>query len=211
MTARRQRTLLEERAFRHEMEDGVIELFAATVFLIPAFTLRQPAFSWMVALPILFGRRIIQRIRSRVTYPRIGFVEARRDPPAELFGGIAFWTVAALALVGAILFTGRGLLDPSSWRTFAPLLAGLLTSGGFVYAAQRSGLRRYFWFGAFAIAWGCTLSLLPGAPGYWRVQSFLLGMAGFSLLAGLVLMALFVRRYPIASNGENQAGVSDER
>ena len=99
---------IDRRAFRHDMVDGLTEIAMSLFFLVPAITLRNPAFSWMIIIPILVFGPVIRKIRARSTYPRIGYVEPRGEKPAELFRGIAVYAlvVASVVAVGAVPVAG---------------------------------------------------------------------------------------------------------
>ena len=70
---------IDRRAFRHDVVDGLTEIAMALFFLVPALTLKNPAFGWMIILPVLFMGPWLKRIRARTTYPRIGYVEPRGE------------------------------------------------------------------------------------------------------------------------------------
>jgi len=188
---------IDRRAFRHDVVDGLTEIAMAFFFLVPAFTLKNPAFSWMIILPILLMGPWLKRIRARTTYPRIGYVEPRGENAGKMFRGMAIYVLVVLAVVAVAIFFWRGQLTSGSVRRVAPLLASLLFGGGLLYAAGRSGLRRYYVLLAASVALGAVLTVFPTPGRYASVQIYLLAMGLIIFLVGTVTFAHFLRTHPV--------------
>ena len=115
-------TEIDRRAFRHDVVDGLSEIAMAFFFLVPAFTVREPAFSWMIILPILLMGPWLKRLRARHTWPRIGYVEPRGENAGAMLKGMAIYVAAVAGIVGAGLFILRGEIYPGLIRQVSPLL-----------------------------------------------------------------------------------------
>jgi hypothetical protein len=188
---------IDRRAFRHDMVDGLTEVAMGLFFLVPAISLGNPAFSWMIILPILFLGPGLKKIRARHTYPRIGFVEPRGEKPAELFRGMALYTLGAVVAIAVGVFLWRGQITPGLVRQVAPLLASLLFGGGLLYAAGRSGLRRYYLLIAISVGLGTSLVFVTLPGRYHSVQIYLIVMAVILFLFGMATFVHFLKTHPV--------------
>jgi hypothetical protein len=197
---------IDRRAFRHDVADGLTEIAMALFFLVPALTLRNPAFSWMIILPILFIGPWLKRIRARTTYPRIGYVEPRGEKAGELLRGMAIYVLVVLAAAAVAIFIWRGQLTTDWVRRVAPLLASLFFGGGLLYAAGRSGLRRYYVLLVASIALGAVLTIYPAPGRYASVRIYLLVMGLIVFIVGLVTFAHFLKTHPVRGDAEEEDG-----
>lgn len=190
-------TDIDRRAFRHDVADGLTEIAMALFFLVPALTVRKPAFGWMIILPVLFMGPWLRKLRARHTWPRIGSVKPRGEDARQLVFGMAIYTTFVVAIVGVGLFIIRGEIRPEFIRQVSPLLASLLFGGGLLYAAGRSGLLRYYVLLGLSLILGTTLTFLQIPGRYANLQIYLLGMAVITFAVGLITFVRFVRTHPI--------------
>jgi len=190
-------TEIERRAFRHDVADGLTEIAMALFFLVPAFAIREPAFTWMIILPILFMGPWLKRLRNRHTWPRIGYVKPRQEHAGRLFVGMGIYATVATAVVGAGVLACRGEITPGLVRQVSPLLASLLFGGGLLYAAGRSGLRRYYLLLGLSVALGATLTFLQLPGRYLSLQIYLLGMGATTFVVGVATFLHFIRTHPV--------------
>ena len=197
---------IDRRAFRHDVVDGLTEIAMAFFFLVPAFTLRNPAFSWMIILPILFMGPWLKRIRARTTYPRIGYVEPRGENAGQMLRGMAIYVLVVFVVIAVAIFIWRGQLTSGSVRRVAPLLASLLFGGGLLYAAGRSGLRRYYLLLVISIGLGVTLTFFPIPGRYLSVQIYLAAMGTIVFLVGLITYLHFLKTHPVRDEVEDDHG-----
>lgn len=122
--------------------DGVMELTAAAMLAVFALLqLVAPVLVPVFVAPIvLFAPRLVLRARGRLTYSRIGYVELPRAARRRIALGMLAFVAGGLAVTLAVVAVTGDIDDPARWRKMAPLFAGLLGSGGFLYAATWSGL-----------------------------------------------------------------------
>lgn len=193
---------IDRRAFRHDVVDGLSEIAMALFFLVPAFTIREPAFSWMIILPVLFMGPWLKKLRARHTWPRIGFVEPRGEKAGEMLIGMAVYVVIVLAVVGAGIFVLCGEIRPGLVRQVSPLIASLFFGGGLLYAAGRSGLRRYYVLLGLSLTLGAALTVVEIPGHYLNLQIYLLGMGVITFAVGLITFIHFIRSHPVRSTEE---------
>lgn len=188
---------IDRRAFSHDMSDGLTEIAMAIVFLVLIVIWHNPGFMWMTILPILVIGPGLRKIRARTTYPRIGYVKPRGEKPAELFKGIALYAVGVTAAVGLGITLWQGRMTTGVVRQFSPFLASLLFGGGLLYAAGRSGLRRFYVLFAISVALGIWIAFANEPGSYDGLQTYLVSMAAIFFVFGLLTFVVFLRKNPV--------------
>jgi hypothetical protein len=193
--------------------DGLTEVAAGVFLFVVALATGRPAFYWTYLAALVVLGPGLTRLRSRYTYPRIGFAELPREDRRRLGRGMALWVIGTfLAVAAALAIFGRqgGLGDHLAWRTAAPALAGILFAGGFVYLAQRSGLKRAYSLAAASAVSGCLLAWpgigprIGGAYATLRVWAIL--MALLCLAVGGLAFRRFLRETPVSEEWSPDAG-----
>lgn len=195
----KQKDVVKE-TYRYFYVDGLVETAVGLLFMgvggvLLAWLAIADGSWWQVlaalALPLLtFGgalaiKRIVGRLKERITYQRTGYVAYREGEPG---GGRWLIIGAALALV-ALMFV------LPEWLTKMPAAIGALLLIVLAYWGYRVSLVRFYVFGVMA--------LLLGIAGSWLVADELLGGAltflGVGLMMTVVGTAVFlnyVRQHP---------------
>ena len=186
---------VEQRVWRASQQDGLMEVAIGILLAATALQIRVTGLIalWIVVLVSLAPG--LEAIRKRVTYPRIGYVELVQEEPKKTVRGIGVYTIgvyAAMALAFAI-FGDIG--DWRLWRRWSPTLAGVLFSGGMIFAASKSGAARYYAFVVLAVGLGIAFSILF-PESYTGLTLYLLALGGAFILCGSVTFIRFLRRCP---------------
>jgi len=178
--------------------DGLIELFGGALLLgLGAVWLANPGIvSIFAALYVIFSLTSIERVKQRVTYPRIGY----STPPADVAGSNPWGAVVFLGAMAAITLlvmalTG-GIDSAAQWRRWAPLMFGLMSSAGFLYAAKVSGLKRYHAVAFVSIGLGALIGWFHDGGDYSGAAVHLLILGGVLLAVGAEELARFMRTHP---------------
>lgn len=179
-------------------QDGIMELFAAALFIaIALFWLGGRG--WMIpllAVVVVFtAGGAYAWAKRRITYPRIGYAEPKAEEGGSAWGTLAFFAAGFGVFIVAIALTG-GFGDVSSWRRWSSFLAGFLCSGGFWYAASVSGLWRYRLIAVYSIVLGLVVSLVSAGSTYLGVAVYSVGMAAVLAVIGVVMLVSFLRSHP---------------
>lgn len=190
---------IDRRARTTGYGDGLMEIAAAIVLLAIALAwLVNPAFVGLLsAVVVLYGCRLFERAKTRVTYPRIGYYRERSDEPASTARGILVYIGGAVVLTVLVILISGGLSDPTEWRRAAPLMSGIGLAGGFWYAGTRSGLLRYRVIAALSIGGGLLLWWLGSGDSYRAVVVHLVGLAVPLAAIGVTSLVRFVRTNPV--------------
>jgi hypothetical protein len=190
---------MDRRARTAGYGDGLLEIFAAIVLLTIALVwLTQPVFvGILAAFIVLYGWKVVERVKERVTYPRIGYFRERSDDPASTSRGMLVFIGGAMLLMVFAVYLSGGFNEPSEWRRAAPLLSGVSLAGGFWYAGDRSGLLRYRLIAGLSAIGGVMLWLLGSGDSYLPVAWHLVGLALPLLVLGIWSLVRFLRAHPI--------------
>jgi len=189
---------LERRAYREAQQDGIVELaLGITILAWAAFVaFRGPLTAALVVALLLLQPRGWEIVRGRLTYPRVGHVELRREGTRQVLPGVLSFIFLIAAAMAIALVVFGGLHDPSLWWQWLPLFVGMMLVGALAHAHAKSGSARYSVFAVLAAGAGLLASLLSFASPESRLVAYLLGMGLFFVLAGVVVLARFLRQHP---------------
>jgi hypothetical protein len=192
---------LERRAYREAQQDGIVELaLGMTILAWAAFVaFRGPLTAALVVALLLLQPRGWEIVRARLTYPRVGHVELRREGTRQVLPGVLSFIFLVAAAMAIALVVFGGLQDPSLWWQWLPLFVGMMLVGALAHAHSKSGSARYSVFAMLAAGAGLLASLLSFASAESRLVTYLLGMGLFFLLVGAVVLVRFVRSHPARS------------
>jgi hypothetical protein len=179
--------------------DGLLELFAAAVLLTLAlgWIANPGVVGILAAFVALYGWRVVDRIKARVTYPRIGYFRERDDAAATDAKGMLLFIAGALLLMVVVVWVSGGLTDAAEWRRAAPLVSGVSLAGGFWYLGEKSGLVRHKLVAVGSVVGGVGLWLLGSGDDYSNVALHLTGLAVPLALLGAWSLSRFLRTHPL--------------
>jgi hypothetical protein len=185
--------------------DGLVEILAASLLLLMAlgWLVNPGMVGILAALVVLYGWKLIDRVRERVTYPRIGYFRERSDDPRSTARGILLYLAGAIAVMVLAIWVSGGVTDAAAWRRAAPLLSGLSLSGGFWYAGQRSGLIHYHVIAVLSVALGLLFWVVGTGDSYagvgWHLFSLAVPLAVIGVWSLIRFMHAHPRREDLAS------------
>lgn len=206
---------VEQRVRRYWYSDGIAELSSGGMFILlglyfgvqgyfgegsPVSVILQVSLALLMVGGIFGVRWLVNTLKTRLTYPRTGYVEYRAN--AE-YAKRRRYVVVAVALIVAI--ASIVLIDYIRGFDSMVLVTGLLV--GIVFIALRgksSGVTRFYILGVFSILSGLGIS----AGGL--KQAYGLGLF-YGLLGAAILVSggLVLRRY-LSENPMPAEGDDDE-
>lgn len=191
---------LEKKAYRDSQQDGLIEVMMGLILMTFGGFFHSPIFAFYILL-IVFSGKIVEFARRRHTYPRIGFVKFRRENPKDAITGVLLFELAVIVIIFTLIFISGNVMDYSSWVNWAPLFFGMIMVGPFAHAASRSGSVRYYGYAILSVILGLFFTLIRFDSGCTELILYLVFMGGFLVLSGLVIFAMFLRRYSLSTVG----------
>jgi len=154
-----------------------------------------------IIIVILLYIPIINEIRKRTTYPRIGYVDTRTNKQFQLIFIVSLVTLIAFLY---LLFTSNTFVIPRSYIRALPALfmAGLVIV--FLYFAQRYSFKRFFIYAILALV-GCIFLYTFQEKLLNNLSYALFILSFFIILIGITTYIHFIISTPISAN------LSDER
>lgn len=192
----------QRRAAAAPYQDGILELFAAVMFVAIGliWAVGSGALIPILVAPlVLIGGTGLAWAKRRISEPRIGYAEGRTPADDSPWNGIVFIVLGIVVMLVAVAVTG-GLGDVEAWRRWAPFLGGYLCSGGFWYLADVSGLTRYRFIAVISIVLGLIVSFASSGESYQPVSYYAFGMAALLAAVGLGLLVRFLMDHPRRDN-----------
>ena len=193
---------LEQKAYLSYHQDGLIDLIIGSIVLCIAISEVTDSSIWnLIALLLIFAYMPLKR---RITFPRLGYVKfnVKRGGVNMRLAGVVAIGVLVISLVSilVLLLSGKSSSSPLilAVRQSPLLVYALLGFIGFGSAGLVLRLPRLFLYALLSLVMmisGHLLNLPLWLP-------FLL-LGGTILAIGAVLLIGFLRRYPIAEEGNN--------
>ena len=198
---------LQRRAYAHTVQDGLTEIFAAVMLFASAGILSDPKMLSFLAPAMIFVPLVVDRLKQRLTYPRVGYVELGLEPPKRMVWGMFLYMAGAILVMAMLLLVAGRADDAAAWRKWAPLLAGVLFGGGIHYVATQSGLIRFHVMQVISLTTAALISWWNSGNSYAGVQLYCLVMSAVALVVGVGTLIYFLRRYPATVvEGQNHVG-----
>jgi hypothetical protein len=193
---------IEKRALRETAIDGLLELFIGVwLFYTSGAVNGSPrAFAFM---PLVFFvcAAAMWAIKTRYVHPRLGYAQLP-EGKTQVAGRIILYFLGAglIALVAILIATGD-LAHPAHWYNKIPIFIGIFLGGAIYALSAYSGLMRFRIYTVLCILSAIPFMIIPFTGKLEAVGMYLLALAGFFIVAGLVTFTLFLRRYPIIAEG----------
>ncbi len=198
---------LRRQAYRADAQDGLLEFLMGIMLFFAAHAMVNPHLAWLPALFIFPARIALRFFKERFTYPRIGYVKLEGDPatPRQFGVGMLRYLAVILLIVACGLFAFGRLGSWGTWIKWMPAIMGGFCSGGFLYAAQRSGFPRHYFLFVACLGWGVACSFLNVDAPYHGMRAWALGLGMLCLLMGISVFLNFLRTHPMpAEEGDNE-------
>ena len=188
---------IERKMYREANSDGIMELLLGIFLFFMAGVWGRSYFSVFLAFFPIYGSRVLETIKRKLTYPRIGYVKFKPEG-ASIGWGILGYVLVVIAVVSIVAFISNGgNLENVDVYRWIPLAIGGIFLGGLIYHHGKSG-DPYVYLYSFVtlVAGGIFTFYLTESPMY-SIERYLLFLAGFFTLAGLVRLFTFMRRNPV--------------
>lgn len=206
--------IVEKRVKRYWYSDGIVELSLGGMFFLlgvyfgiqgylgegsQASVIMQVGLFVLIFAGIVGVQRVVNALKARLTYPRTGYVEYRKDGQdikqrRNIFMGVALALVAA----SIILF--------DFFRNFDSMILGTGVMVGAVFIALRgksTGVTRFYVLGVFSILLGVGLSF-DKLPQEYNLALFysLFGVA--VMISGGLVLRRYLRENPMPAESDNE-------
>ena len=146
------------------------------------------------------GRWLIKALKSRVTYPRTGYVEYHVDRQSLSKRRVIVAAVAAAVTAFSLVFADR----ITSFLNLTLALTGVLVGVILIFLQGRgSGLERFYILGAISIILGIALSI-SGLPDGYSLGLFY-GLMGITfVISGGIVLSRYLQDNPMPVEDERE-------
>jgi MFS family permease len=204
---------VEQRVKRYWYTDGIGELIGGGMFVLLGIYFALQEFlgqnsmvggilqASLVLLMIggtFISRRLVNTLKTRLTYPRTGYVEYQVDERGtrgrRILAVILAFVVSGLTIAFARLFQFFDSIVAVTGVIVALILV--------VLRAKSSGLTRFYVLGAASLVLGFALSL-SGLPNGYSLGLFYGLMGVCSLISGGLTLRRYLKENPLPAETEN--------
>jgi hypothetical protein len=204
---------MERRVNRYWYTDGLGELIGGSMFIVLGlyFALQdflgansmlsgilQASLALLLIGGAFLSRRLINSMKTRLTYPRTGYVEYRVNPKEagskRLLAFVLAFTVAALAVAFVGIFQSF-----DSMVAVTGVVVGMILV---LLRAKASGLVRFYFLGALSAVLGLVISTSGLSEGYALGLYYALMGICFLVSGGLTL-AHYLHENPLPADGSH--------
>jgi len=204
------------RAYAHWIQDGLFEIGLGILFagvgtlraIIHFAGEKSAAYYWLSGglLVFMIGcgwgfSRIGKSLKARITYPRTGYTAFKPYT-------YNYKSILALLIFAGILGGMLGILSTQPNQQgvgiIVPITLGIVGALAFTIAAQRVGVKRFYYLAAFSVGIGLVIGAF-GVGVVLGLSFFYLSIGLAMVVSGCVALAQFLRSHePVDLNGESQ-------
>jgi hypothetical protein len=204
---------VEQRVKRYWYIDGIGELLGGGVFLLLGLyfsvqqyfgdqslvgVILQSSFAFILIGSMLIGTRLINVLKTRLTYPRTGYVEypttEKNAMGRRVLAGLIAMTVAVFSVVIA-----RRINTIDSMVAVTGVLVAVIL---LVKQAWSSKLYRFYFLGAASLILGIVLSV-SGLPRGYNLGAFYGLMGTAFLISGGLTLQRYLQENPMPVEDQN--------
>jgi hypothetical protein len=204
---------VEQRVNRYWYTDGLAEMIGGGMFIVLGiyFALQDllgqnsmwsAALQASLALLLIGGafvsRRLVNAMKTRLTYPRTGYVEYRVNKKAagskRLLAFLLAFTIAALAVAFVGMF--------KSFNSMVAVTGFIVGMVLVLLRAKSSGLIRFYFLGALSAVLGLIIAK-SGLPNGYALGLYYASMGVCFLLSGGTTLTRYLHENPLPAEGQS--------
>jgi hypothetical protein len=193
---------LERKTYLLTHQDGLLDIIIGLCIMgfgLNMFT-DSAAFSVLAWMPVI----LLPGLKNRITVPRLGYAQFdnKRTGATRLLAVTMILGLVVL-VAGVFIFLGvkSGSPEIVSWLKsyHMPLLAGI-AAAVMIVSAVMSGIKRLFAYAALTL-----LVVVGGTALDIQTPFYVLLLGALIMLSGFVLLARFMRKYPVEQGEKDNA------
>jgi peptidoglycan/LPS O-acetylase OafA/YrhL len=197
---------IEQKAYRESTQDGLTEIFVGILLVgMGVYFTIKVAFVFIV-LFALFAPRLLERLKRKHTYPRMGFVKLYEDPPKKTWLGIFSYMLLVIVVMIFALFIVFSDFSADLWYRWTPTFMGAMLTGAWIYMVGKSGDPRYYGIAVFGLVVGIILSIYRFDSMWTGIKTYLFFMGSCFIGLGTGRFVYFLHRYPLQEESSNVTG-----
>lgn len=192
---------IERRANYAAFQDGVMEIMLGVLLIFFGGAMSSKGtLTPLIVFAIFAANPILNRIKARYIYPRVGYVKLPQEEQKDTKGiGIAalVFVIFLLVSLGISSWIMGAQAGKDFWMTFIlPPFTGFMMAFGPFWLGQTYGLVRGYVFAAIFLILGIVIPVFGFASGYEAVGLICSIQGIIILITGIIMFTRFLRRYP---------------
>lgn len=205
MNEHRDLKMIEQESYRELMQDGLTEVLLGLILLAFPLILFESGFLVIfVIFYIIYMPQAIEAFRKKYTYPRIGYVKLHEDEAPKLSLGIVIAVLLMFIIIIAVIYSVyANLIDKSFIYRWLPAVFGFIMWGPSLYLKDRTGQNGYYLLGLLMSITGILVGLANLSTVEVQGILYMISWGIIFLTLGLMRFHLFIRKYPILENPED--------
>ena len=197
--------------------DGFAFIYIGLVLLVVALIINFKFSFGPVVVVIIseaFRPTVSEILRTRFTYPRIGYFKVKVEKSSQAFPRVllfmAFVIIASILVI--LILEGGGIdnLYGNMWK-YAPIIFGLIMFGPSIDLVNQTGQPKYFSIGFFSTILGILIFFVDFQTPQDGFVRYLLILGFLFIILGLVLFIRFIQSYPIITDDDDPVNKEPER
>jgi MFS family permease len=187
---------MEKNSWRYSMQDGLMEVFLG-ILLVGIGILLPNAFGAIyAAFFVIFGTLVLERIREKFTYPRIGRIKVLEDEPKTTAKGIFTFMFIVAAIMAVSIFVVFGEINADIIYRSIPIFFAIMILGAMTYTHGKTGSQRFYVYAALALVAAPVFSFINFEGRFANFGYYLLFIGCIFLIIGLIIFICFLKKYP---------------
>jgi hypothetical protein len=187
---------IERKAFADSQQDGLLELVMGICMIAISTRLFSRVLVVMLVLPVILFHPLLEAMRKRFTYPRIGYVKLIPDKPKDVITGIFLVSIAVAVILVIVFLIFGDITNFELWLRWCPFWGGTVIAGMFSSFASKSGAARHYIFAAWSLLAGILLSLINFEAVETGTLLYFASMGAVLTPFGFIRFAAFLREHP---------------
>ncbi|MFX1283140.1 MAG: hypothetical protein ACFFB5_05770 [Promethearchaeota archaeon] len=202
---------IEQQTFHEFMIDGITEILLGIVLIFLPILFIHVSFITFYVCFILFAQPIVEFIRERTTYPRLGRVEFKREEDKEGYSMkkslliLLLLFLASFVITLSMMIIVEGEFDLSLIYKWIPFLFGLIMFGPSIFLVGKTNQQRYYFLGAFSTILGFFFAMLDFPDEMIGLYLYFFTLGVSAIILGVIRYIRFVRNYPVIHMEEEKS------
>jgi len=193
---------LAQKIYQAASRDGLLEIFLGGYLLLVAAALfSNPRLTVFTVFLIFLMRPLLERLKEKYVYRRIGYVKLMDDNEKDVRGiviaAVMCFVLLVVSLVLLVIIMGHNQGRDFFMRWLFPALSAGLFTFGPAWLGKRLGLKKYYVLVVMVPLIGITMSITGIATGYRAIGIISITAGTFALVSGTVQFRGFLRDNPV--------------
>jgi hypothetical protein len=191
----------KEVAHEQKSRDGIPQI-AVGIFMLTAALFLLADKTSFVAIYIVFIPLLIEHLRKKYTYPRVGYAKLREKISRR--SGL-MWLILALLIAGTAVFVVVQKVDiaPKVWaklHNLVIIIIAVIVISLLLYRFIKDRNKALLFYGGFVILMAAVIIVFK--LHLETVYQILAGFGIFNLVYGIIVLKAFIKKYPVLKDAE---------